>query len=123
MRRDANFLDFKELLSWLLQQHDKVEVFVMTTWLIWTQRNQVRLHLAAASLHQILHLANDRFAKFLAYQPTTTDRHVILRTRWQPPPSDFMKINFDGAVFSSENKSGIGMVIRNSADLVMASCS
>ena len=51
LRQDANFLDFKELLSWLLQQHDKVEVFAMTTWLIWTQRNQVRLHLAAASLH------------------------------------------------------------------------
>ena len=51
LRQDANFPDFKELLSWLLQQHDKVEVFAMTTWLIWTQRNQVRLHLAAASLH------------------------------------------------------------------------
>ena len=51
LHREANFLDFKELLSWLLQQHDKVEVFVMTTWLIWTQRNQVLLHLAVASLH------------------------------------------------------------------------
>ena len=34
-----------------------------------------------------------------------------------------MKINFDGAVFSSENRSGTGVVIRNSAGLVMASCS
>ena len=34
-----------------------------------------------------------------------------------------MKINFDGAVFSSENRSGIGVVIRNSVGLVIASCS
>ncbi|KAK9989714.1 hypothetical protein SO802_029953 [Lithocarpus litseifolius] len=34
-----------------------------------------------------------------------------------------MKINFDGAVFSSENWSGIGVVIRDSAGLVIASCS
>ncbi|KAL0000944.1 hypothetical protein SO802_014725 [Lithocarpus litseifolius] len=88
-----------------------------------SKRLQVRLHLAAASLHQIPQLAKDKFAKFLACQPTTTDRHVILRTRWQPPPSDFMKINFDGAVFPSENRLGIGVVIRDSAGLVIASCS
>ncbi|XP_023885019.1 uncharacterized protein LOC111997188 [Quercus suber] len=95
----------------------------MTTWLIWTQRNQVRLHLVAASFHQIPQLAKDRFAEFLACQPTTTNRHVIPRTRWQPPPSDFMKINFDRAAFSSENRSGIGVVIRYSVGLVIASCS
>lgn len=34
-----------------------------------------------------------------------------------------MKINFDGVVFSSENVSGIGVVIRNHLGLVIASCS
>ena len=45
------------------------------------------------------------------------------RTRWQPPPADLMKINFDGAVFSSVNVSGIGVVIRNNLGQVIASCS
>lgn len=34
-----------------------------------------------------------------------------------------MKINFDGAIFSAKNKSGLGIVIRDSAGLVIASCS
>ena len=34
-----------------------------------------------------------------------------------------VKINFDGAVFSGENKSGIGVVIRDNLGFVIASCS
>ena len=34
-----------------------------------------------------------------------------------------MKINFDGAVFSSANAAGIGMVIRNNSGQVITSCS
>ena len=45
------------------------------------------------------------------------------RTRWQPPLADLIKINFDGAVFSSDNAAGIGVVIRNSSGQVIASCS
>lgn len=39
-----------------------------------------------------------------------------------PPPVNMAKINFDGAVFSKENKLGIGVVIRNENGLVLASC-
>lgn len=33
-----------------------------------------------------------------------------------------MKINFDGAIFSAKNKSGLRIVIRDSTSLVIASC-
>ena len=36
---------------------------------------------------------------------------------------DMAKINFDGAVFSSENKSGIGLVIRDNLGFVITSFS
>ena len=67
-----------------------------------------------------------KLADFLASQPSATPMmggRVNHRTRWQPPPVDLMKINFDGAVFSSANAAGIGMVIRNNSGQVITSCS
>ncbi|XP_050278252.1 uncharacterized protein LOC126719775 [Quercus robur] len=43
-------------------------------------------------------------------------------TRWSPPQSGFIKVNFDGAVFGNLNMSGIGVVIRNNNGAIMASC-
>ena len=62
----------------------------------------------------------------MASQPSATllmGRQVNHRTRWQPPPTNLMKINFDGAIFSSVNAAGIGVVIRNNLGQVIASCS
>ena len=50
-------------------------------------------------------------------------RRTNCRTRWQPPLADLMKINFDGAIFSSSNAAGIGVVIKNNLGQVIASCS
>ena len=62
------------------------------------------------------------------YQVTTRSAELQLgssgieRTRWSPPQVGFVKINFDGAVFSNANSSGVGAVIRNHNGVVMASC-
>ena len=45
------------------------------------------------------------------------------QVRWQPPPTDLIKINFDGAVFKDEDRAGIGMVVRDSQGMVIASLS
>ena len=56
-----------------------------------------------------------------------SDSHLHRRThclqqRWVPPPANFDKINFDGAVFSKENFSGVRAVIRDENGLVLGSC-
>ena len=43
--------------------------------------------------------------------------------RWQPPPANLIKINFDGAVFKDDERAGIGVVVRDSQGLVLASLS
>ena len=43
------------------------------------------------------------------------------RTRWKPPVQEVMKINFDGAIFTKEKSSGLGVIIRNRQGLVVAS--
>ena len=42
---------------------------------------------------------------------------------WQALQVGFVKVNFDGAVFGELNKSGVGVVIRDSNGAVLASCS
>ena len=43
--------------------------------------------------------------------------------RWSCPPSELVKINFDGVVFGASNMFGIGVVIRDSNGDVLTSCS
>ena len=45
-----------------------------------------------------------------------------LQTKWLPPLVNLVKINFDGEVFSKENKSRIGVVVKNENGLVLGSC-
>ena len=46
----------------------------------------------------------------------------MTQQRWMPPPANLVKINFDGAVFSKENYSGVGVVIRDENGQVLGSC-
>ena len=41
-RTSIQFLDFRELLSWIMREHYKLELFSITVWAIWTQRNQTQ---------------------------------------------------------------------------------
>ena len=87
----------------MIVQRNSAELFAMTAWLIWTQRNQVRLNQAASVVHHIAQLSKDKHAEFLACQSTSTaswiERHARSRKRnfWEIPPADMVKINLDGA--------------------------
>ena len=48
------FLDFKELLSWIMQNHQQLVLFAFTAWVIWTNRSQTRLHLPYCNLQQLI---------------------------------------------------------------------
>ena len=45
------------------------------------------------------------------------------RVKWKVPLTEFYKINFDGAMFKEEDRAGIGVIIRDSQGLVLASMS
>uniref|UniRef100_A0A7N2LZ31 RNase H type-1 domain-containing protein n=1 Tax=Quercus lobata TaxID=97700 RepID=A0A7N2LZ31_QUELO len=55
--------------------------------------------------------AKERLEEFVSVQPTPWIHPPRTRDRWRPPPSDLVKINFDG-VFAKEHKFGIGVVVR-----------
>ena len=43
--------------------------------------------------------------------------------KWQEPQADFVKVNFDGAVFGELNKLGVRVVIRDNNGTILGSCS
>ncbi|KAK9983964.1 hypothetical protein SO802_033489 [Lithocarpus litseifolius] len=125
-RNEVQFLSFKELLSWIIKHTQLLELFAVTVWSIWNQRNHVRLNQPADAIHQIAYLSKKWLAEYQARQvsPGPSLIHTQpTRCRWLPPPSGAVKINFDGATFPKEKKSGIGVVIRDTRGLVIASCS
>ena len=93
-------------------------------WLIWTQRNRLRLNKAAVNSHQIAATAKDHIVEFAQTYTTPLFPRVTTtppQTRWRPPHLDLVKINCDGATFKAQNKSGVGVVIRDRNGMVLAS--
>ena len=86
----------------------------MTTWMIWKQRNQVQLNQATCNVDQIAQQSKEMLAEFQACQTISTtslsERQTRSKQRWRAPSTNMAKNNFDGAIFSGENKSGISIV-------------
>ena len=125
-RNSVRFMDFKELLSWFITEDKNVELFAVTAWSVWNQRNQAQLNQPITALHQVALVSKAWWQEFRAQQvdPVEVVRQGVRaeEKRWRPPSVELVKINFDGAVFANENESGIGVVIRNDEGLVLASC-
>lgn len=57
--------------------------------------------------------AKERLDELCATLPTKPLTMPRTRVIWKPPDASCFKINFDGAIFRNENRSGIGVVIRD----------
>ena len=102
-----------------------MELFSVTAWSVWTQRNQVRLNKPSCTLHLIPSLAKEWLQEFLALNPHPPSQRTAppLVQKWKPPQHELVKINCDGARFTTENRAGIGVVIRDSEGMVLGSLS
>ncbi|XP_023886226.1 uncharacterized protein LOC111998354 [Quercus suber] len=114
-------LDFKQLLSWILKNHGNSEFFVMVMWGLWYQRNQVQLNKPCCPSDLIGAQEKEKFKEFTATIPAKLATIPRQRTKWKPPDARSFKMNFDGAIFRQENKSGIGVVIRDDTGAVITS--
>ena len=96
-----------------MQNNVDAKMFAMIVWSVWNLRNQTRTQQAHCNLDQLARLATERQQEFLAVQSPPKLKAPRQRAQWSPPTQDFIKINFDGAIFQEANKSGIGVVITN----------
>ena len=93
----------------------------MVTWEIWHQRNQVRNRKACCTLDQLALQAKEKPAEYFAVLPPTLPAPLKPKEIWKPPDASLVKINFDGVIFRSENRSGIGVVVRTHTGAILAS--
>ena len=96
----------------------------MVLWTIWYRRNQIRVKnedypISKVVLNAFQALEDFKRANHVA--PTQIATISSPQTRWSPPPSNYLKVNFDGATFKDIGKAGLGVVIRDSHGQVIAS--
>ena len=45
------FADFTDLVSWIIAEGKQLDLFAVTAWSIWNQRNKARVQAYASDLH------------------------------------------------------------------------
>ena len=65
--------------------------------------------------------AKEKLVEYLAVLPPIPSPPSKPKEKWKPPDANSVKINFDGAIFKNENRSGIGIVVHNQIGAILAS--
>ncbi|XP_050241307.1 uncharacterized protein LOC126690228 [Quercus robur] len=122
LRNDAkDCSNFLEVIQVCMEKGHPTDLVAMTTSLIWTRRNKLRLGESVPDLRLLHSMARDALQEFHhAHTPAPSPTHTRSLTEWEPPPMDWVKINFDGAIFKAKGEAGLGAIIRNDHGLVMA---
>ena len=118
--------DFNQLVATLTQRltEEELELFWVQCWTIWNQRNVV-MH--GGKLQHPFVLTKRASDFLIEYK----DKQALLATsvstesvqQWRPPTGSVFKLNFDAAMFSNKNSSGVGAIVRNCRGEVMAGLS
>ncbi|XP_075636752.1 uncharacterized protein LOC142608991 [Castanea sativa] len=98
-----------------------VALLAFTGWAVWNGQNQIFLKEATCPLNQIHALSKDRKYEFQLLHPVVGTPQHRNHTGWKPPDQGLYKVNYDVAIFPQQEKSGVGVVIRNEEGAVMAS--
>ena len=117
-RDSSSFLDVFRLC---LENSHLSDLFAMIAYLLWLRRNKMRVGEAVADLKLINSMAQDALIEFqqaTSKPPKPPPARTI--SKWLPPPSNWVKANFDGAIFQGSAEAGLGAIIRNDCGLVMA---
>ena len=89
----------------------KITVFLVTIWKIWTHRYQVRTNQPCCSPNQLANMAKELLTKFQVVQQPSLPQSTPIRVLWRAPILNIVKVNFDCALFSREQRSGLGVIM------------
>lgn len=96
--------------------------FIHMAWGFWYRRNKM--------IHELVNLPPVQVMNFLLskkrVQSDGLQAHGLSKRmiyRWYPPPSNWVKLNCDGALFFDQNKIGIGAILRDAQGSVIMALS
>ena len=116
-------VSFSEVLQKIRPKPLLLPLFAVTAWSIWYQRNKARLCDNPLPICNIADYAKNYLCEFKELDSHHSHRRKASPTSWQPPSASSVKTNYDGAMFAESNMAGIGIVVRNSEDRVLAALS
>lgn len=96
-----------------------MELFWVTAWSLWNRRNDVVMRGMARGSESVFEKASEWYEEWMQANARSASSQVHLAVHWTPPPRDHVKVNFDGAVSSTNPKARVGVVIRNNVGKVM----
>ncbi|KAL0292279.1 UNVERIFIED_CONTAM: hypothetical protein Sradi_6995400 [Sesamum radiatum] len=99
----------------------EANLFVTICWNIWNHRNKCLMESSRSHPMEILSQAIIHLSEFTNCQESlTVTQHRTRISQWYPPPTDTIKVNFDGAHLRELSSTGIGVVARNSEGVLLA---
>ncbi|KAK7841475.1 putative ribonuclease h protein [Quercus suber] len=117
------FIDvMRQLQRWTESYPGLVECAIAICWGIWKDRNTVRhggKHREGKAIVRSSLRVLDEF-QAANVQPLVLIRQPPNETKWRPPQPGHYKVNVDGAIFSKKKQVGIGVIIRDSVGMVIA---
>ena len=107
-----------DLINLTYEKRKNVDLMAMVMWTIWHRRNQLQVSSNVFPKTQVLQQASQVLTTFQQSQQSLINHATATRsqhhTQWCPPPTNCVKLNFDGAIFSELGKVGLGVVVHDS---------
>ena len=112
IKKAVNCTSLLDIIQLNQEQSNLLDLFAMTTSLIWARQNQIRVGEATLPVEKINSKAFDNLQEFqLASSPPQRAPPIARRSKWSPPPLGWLKVNFDGATFSSKSLAGLRVLL------------
>ena len=110
----------QELINLVGQWAKSLELFGVVAWIIWNQRNKLRLNERCLPSKIFLEVARAYLSDFQSKFQKTKVQQPKGSMKWRPPRDGMYKTNYDGTIFAESEEAGIGVIIRDIKGLVIA---